>query len=90
MLRHTFASHLIMRGRSIKEVQELLGHSDIKMTMRYAHLAPEVKREAVMVLDQPAGESARFWGTPKSQTTASHPAACTCPATSLSSGSSVC
>ena len=53
-LRHTFASHLVMRGRSLVEVQQLLGHSTIQMTMRYAHLAPEVAREAVELLDQPA------------------------------------
>jgi hypothetical protein len=51
---------------SIEAVQELLGHSDIRVTMRYAHLAPEVKRDTMMVLDQPASGSARFWGTPKS------------------------
>ena len=50
-LRHTFASHLIMKGASLKEVQELLGHADIKMTMRYAHLAQENKRNAVRLLD---------------------------------------
>jgi integrase len=54
VLRHTFASHLVMRGRSLKEVQELLGHSDFKQTLSYAHLAPTVKREAVESLDQPA------------------------------------
>ena len=54
VLRHTFASHLIMRGRSIKEVQELLGHSDVTMTMRYAHLSPQVKRDAVATLDLPS------------------------------------
>ncbi len=50
-LRHTFASHLAMRAVSIKAVQELLGHANIEMTMRYAHLSPEVKRDAVRVLD---------------------------------------
>jgi integrase len=52
VLRHTFASHLAMRGRTLKEIQELLGHTSIKMTLRYAHLSPDVKREAVAVLDE--------------------------------------
>jgi integrase len=51
-LRHTFASHLVMRGVSIKAVQELLGHATIEMTMRYAHLAPTVTRDAVRTLDR--------------------------------------
>lgn len=55
-LRHSFASHLVMRGASIKAVQELLGHSSIQMTMRYAHLAPEVVNETVRLLDGPAAE----------------------------------
>ncbi|HMJ15032.1 MAG TPA: tyrosine-type recombinase/integrase [Polyangiaceae bacterium] len=50
-LRHTFASHLIMRGAPIKAVQELLGHSTIEMTMRYTHLSPDARREAVRLLD---------------------------------------
>jgi integrase len=53
VLRHTFASHLVMKGVPIKVVQELLGHATIEMTMRYAHLSPEVARDAVNVLDQP-------------------------------------
>lgn len=55
-LRHIFASHLAMRGASLKAVQELLGHSSILMTMRYAHLAPEVVNETVRLLDAPSAE----------------------------------
>jgi integrase len=51
-LRHTFASHLVMKGVALKVVQELLGHATIDMTMRYAHLSPQVRREAVHVLDR--------------------------------------
>lgn len=52
-LRHTFASHLAIRGVSLMAIRELMGHSNIKMTLRYAHLAPEVRRDAVMLLDEP-------------------------------------
>jgi integrase len=51
VLRHTFASHLVMRGATMTAVQELLGHSSIVITMRYAHLAPEAVRETVRLLD---------------------------------------
>ncbi len=51
-LRHSFASRLVMKGASLKAVQELLGHRDIKMTMRYAHLADDVKKDAVKLLDE--------------------------------------
>ncbi len=39
-MRHTFASHYIMNGGNIHDLQMILGHSDIKVTMRYAHLSP--------------------------------------------------
>ena len=55
VLRHTFASHLAMRGAPLKAIQELLGHATIMMTMRYAHLAPEIARDAVRLLDGPSG-----------------------------------
>ncbi len=50
-LRHTFASHLAMKGVSIQKIQTLLGHTDVKTTMRYAHLAPSTLREAIQVLE---------------------------------------
>ena len=40
-LRHSFASWFVMRGGSLQALQAILGHQDIKMTLRYAHLAPE-------------------------------------------------
>jgi integrase len=45
--RHTFASRLVMAGVDIRTVAQLLGHSTIQMTMRYAHLAPEHSQAAV-------------------------------------------
>lgn len=49
-LRHTFASRLVNRGVDIVTVKELLGHSTITVTMRYAHTNLPAKREAVQVL----------------------------------------
>ena len=66
-LRHSFASFLVNAGRSIYEVQELLGHADIKTTSRYAHLSRESLKAAVSVVpklnvafkrDKPASSAA--------------------------------
>jgi integrase len=43
-----------MREAPLKVVQELMGHATIQMSMRYAHLYPEVAREHVMLLDTPS------------------------------------
>ena len=50
-LRHTYASHLAMRGVHIRALQELLGHKTLVMTQRYSHLAPEQLQNAVKLLD---------------------------------------
>jgi len=50
-LRHTFASRLVMAGVDLRTVQELMGHKSIIMTLKYAHLSPEHKREAVQRLN---------------------------------------
>lgn len=50
MLRHTYASHLVMAGVDLVTVKELLGHADIHTTLRYAHLAPDHLKEAAAKL----------------------------------------
>ena len=47
ILRHTFASHFMMNGGNILVLQKILGHTDIKMTMRYAHFSPDHLEDAL-------------------------------------------
>ena len=54
-LRHSYASFLVNAGRSLYEVQKLLGHHDPKVTMRYAHLSPQAMLEAVNVVGDLVG-----------------------------------
>ena len=51
-LRHTFASQLVMAGVDLNTVRDLLGHKDIKMTLRYSHLSCNHKKQAVSALDR--------------------------------------
>jgi site-specific recombinase XerD len=48
--RHTFASHLAMKGASLKDLQELLGHMTISMTTCYTHPSQAHKKKAVNLL----------------------------------------
>jgi site-specific recombinase XerD len=46
-----------MQGIDLNTVRDLLGHADLKMTLRYAHLAPENKLQAIKALDKKNGET---------------------------------
>jgi integrase len=52
ILRHTFCSHLAMRGATVIAIKELAGHRSIRTTMRYMHLSPAHKEKAIELLDQ--------------------------------------
>jgi len=51
VMRHTFASRLVMTGVDLRTVQDLMGHKSILMTMKYAHLSPDHKRMAMEMLE---------------------------------------
>jgi site-specific recombinase XerD len=52
-LRHTFCSHLAMRGAPARAIQELAGHQDLTTTQRYMHLSPAAIEGAMRLLNQP-------------------------------------
>ena len=58
ILRHTFCSHLAMRGAKAIQVLELAGHTDMKTTQRYMHLSAAMRDSAIRLLEQPIPEGA--------------------------------
>lgn len=57
--RHTFCSHLSMRGAPARAIQELAGHKDLSTTQRYMHLSPSAIENAIRLLDTPTALAAR-------------------------------
>jgi site-specific recombinase XerD len=51
ILRHTFCSHLAMRGAPARAIQELAGHQDLATTQRYMHLSPAALDAAIRLLE---------------------------------------
>jgi len=60
-LRHTFASQLASKGASMQAIKDLLGHSTLTMTLRYAHLAPETLRDTIELLEPQ--QPSKVWAT---------------------------
>jgi site-specific recombinase XerD len=52
-LRHTFCSHLAMRGAPARAIQKLAGHRDLATTQRYMHVSPAAVDSAIRLLDSP-------------------------------------
>ena len=50
-LRHSFASNFMMNGGNVFDLQKLLGHTDIKMTMRYAHFTPDRLQNSIKFMN---------------------------------------
>jgi integrase len=53
ILRHTFCSHLAMKGAGARAIQELAGHQDLSTTQRYMHVSPAAVENAIRLLDSP-------------------------------------
>jgi site-specific recombinase XerD len=60
VLRHTFCSHLAMRSAPAKAIQELAGHANLATTMRYMHLSPAARQDAISLLNR--REEGRVFG----------------------------
>jgi integrase len=61
-LRHTFCSHLAMRGAPARAIQELAGHQDLTTTQRYMHLSPSAVENAIRLLEEPQPAAWRHAG----------------------------
>jgi integrase len=59
VLRHTFCSHLAMRGAPVMTIKELAGHKSLRTTMRYMHLAPGERDRAIALLNKRNGARTR-------------------------------
>ena len=67
ILRHTFCSHLVMRGAAMRAVQELVGHQDLTMTQRYSHLSPAALVDTIRLLESRVADLGveKYWRRPK-------------------------
>jgi len=64
ILRHTFCSHLAMRGAPARAIQAAAGHQDLSTTQRYMHVSPAAVEDAIRLLDQSAwGRRGDSWET---------------------------
>lgn len=59
ILRHTFCSHLAMRGAPLTTIKDLAGHEDLKTTMRYMHLCSGARHDAIALLDAQSQQKAK-------------------------------
>jgi site-specific recombinase XerD len=56
-IRHSYCSHLAMAGAASRPNHDLAGHADLTMTMRYMHLSPGAREEAVRLLERKSAEA---------------------------------